>query len=268
MIHKHRRAVAIGQSAGLTSQGDAAVAIGRNAGFFEQGDGAVAIGQQAGATSQHDNSIVISAAGVTNTGNTYATYINRIRHTTDVTANLVAYTDEREVVDYSNLYVSNLQDLHVVGNVFAWQYYGDGGILSNIDVDKTLAEVSNVGNITSNTIIFSNAQTALRLEDGNVELKNHLWVVSDSAFAAIKMGSQNYIGGTSYSVGIGAGAGQSSQGSASVAVGYAAGKSSQGNSATAIGHNAGITSQGTQAVALGRFAGQQQSKCLLHSRGY
>jgi hypothetical protein len=262
-----RRAVAIGQSAGLTSQGEAAVAIGRNAGFFEQGSGAVAVGQQAGATSQHNNSIVISAAGTTNSGNSYATYINRLRNTTDVTANLMAYTDEREVVDYSNLYVSNLQDLHVVGNVFAWQYYGDGGILSNIDVEKTLAEVSNVGNITSNTIIFSNAQTALRLEDGNVELKNHLWVVSDSAFAAVKIGSQNYIGGTSYSVGIGAGAGQSSQGSASVAIGYAAGKSSQGNSATAIGHNAGVTSQGLEAVAMGRFAGQQSQNAFATAVG-
>ena len=119
---QNRRAVAIGQSAGSTSQGESAVAIGRNAGLLDQGSGAVAIGQQAGATSQHENSIVISAGGLTNTGNTYATYINRIRPTTDVTANLMAYTDEREVVDYSNLYVSNLQDLHVVGNVFASQY--------------------------------------------------------------------------------------------------------------------------------------------------
>ena len=251
-----RRAVAIGQSAGSTSQGEAAVAIGRNAGLLNQGDASIAIGQQAGPIDQHDNSIIITAAGVKNSGNSYATYINKLRGTTDVTANLIAYTDEQEVVDYSNLYVSNLQDLHVVGNVFAWQYYGDGGILSNIDVDKTLAEVSNVGNITSNTIIFSNAQTALRLEDGNVEIKDHLWIVSDSTLAAVKIGSQDYVGGTSYSVGIGARAGQSSQGAASVAIGYAAGRSTQGGSSVSIGHNAGLTSQGTEGVAVGKFAGQ------------
>ena len=251
-----RRAVAIGQSAGSTSQGEAAIAIGRNAGLINQGDASIAIGQQAGALDQHDNSIIIAAAGVKNSGNSYATYINKLRGTTDVTANLIAYTDEQEVVDYSNLYLSNLQDLHVVGNVFAWQYYGDGGILSNIDVDKTLAEVSNVGNITSNTIIFSNAQTAFRLEDGNVEIKDHLWIVSDSTLAAVKIGSQDYVGGTSYSVGIGARAGQSSQGAAGVAIGYAAGRSTQGSSTVAIGHNAGTTSQGTEGVAVGKFAGQ------------
>ena len=251
-----RRAVAIGQSAGSTSQGEAAIAIGRNAGLINQGDASIAIGQQAGALDQHDNSIIIAAAGVKNSGNSYATYINKLRGTTDVTANLIAYTDEQEVVDYSNLYLSNLQDLHVVGNVFAWQYYGDGGILSNIDVDKTLAEVSNVGNITSNTIIFSNAQSAFRLEDGNVEIKDHLWIVSDSTLAAVKIGSQDYVGGTSYSVGIGARAGQSSQGAAGVAIGYAAGRSTQGASATALGHNAGMTSQGTEGVAVGKFAGQ------------
>ena len=251
-----RRAVAIGQSAGSTSQGEAAIAIGRNAGLINQGDASIAIGQQAGAIDQHDNSIIIAAGGVKNSGNSYATYINKLRGTTDVTANLIAYTDEQEVVDYSNLYLSNLQDLHVVGNVFAWQYYGDGGILSNIDVDKTLADVSNVGNITSNTIIFSNAQSAFRLEDGNVELKNHLWIVSDSTLAAVKIGSQDYVGGTSYSVGIGARAGQSSQGAASVAIGYAAGRSTQGSSATALGHNAGFSTQGDDAVAVGKWAGQ------------
>ena len=255
---QNRRAVAIGQSAGSTSQGESAVAIGRNAGLLEQGSGAVAIGQQAGATSQHENSIVISAGGLTNTGNTYATYINRIRPTTDVTANLMAYTDEREVVDYSNLYVSNLQDLHVVGNVFAWQYYGDGGLLSNVSGELSLDTVSNIGNITSNTIIFSNAETPFEVSGGGTpNFSSQVYIGTSGFLSGIRIGykAESTISQGIYTIGIGSEAGQSTQGTQAVAIGRSAGRSHQNNNSIAIGANAGASAQGRGSVAIGTSAG-------------
>ena len=255
---QNRRAVAIGQSAGSTSQGESAVAIGRNAGLLDQGSGAVAIGQQAGATSQHENSIVISAGGLTNTGNTYATYINRIRPTTDVTANLMAYTDEREVVDYSNLYVSNLQDLHVVGNVFASQYYGDGGLLSNVSGELSLDTVSNIGNITSNTIIFSNAETPFEVSGGGTpNFSSQVYIGTSGFLSGIRIGykAESTISQGIYTIGIGSEAGQSTQGTQAVAIGRSAGRSHQNNNSIAIGANAGASAQGRGSVAIGTSAG-------------
>ena len=55
-------AVAFGQDAGLTSQGNAAVAIGTGAGYSNQGLQAVAIGGTAGATSQGAYAVAIGAA--------------------------------------------------------------------------------------------------------------------------------------------------------------------------------------------------------------
>ena len=55
--------VAIGLSAGITSQGTAGVAIGEKAGETNQGDQAIAIGRNAGYANQAANSIVINATG-------------------------------------------------------------------------------------------------------------------------------------------------------------------------------------------------------------
>ena len=60
-------AVAFGQNAGLTSQGNFAVGIGRNAGQTTQGGAAVAIGVSAGDTSQGNSAVAVGqSAGFTN----------------------------------------------------------------------------------------------------------------------------------------------------------------------------------------------------------
>jgi len=57
-------------------------------------------------------------------------------------------------------------------------------------------------------------------------------------------------------VAIGAGAGNSAQGSGSVSIGVSSGSINQGANAVAIGRTAGFTTQGANAVAIGESAGQ------------
>lgn len=81
-----------------------------------------------------------------------------------------------------------------------------------------------------------------------------LW--TGGAISSTTMGIDVNSGGTAlYRVGIGAGAGQSSQGAYAVAIGYQAGYSSQGISSVAIGTQAGYGNQGAGAVAIGTVAG-------------
>jgi hypothetical protein len=59
-------------------------------------------------------------------------------------------------------------DVNVTGNVYATGYYGDGGLLSNVN----LQVVSDHGNATSNTIQFTNPTTAFTTDlISNVEVK-------------------------------------------------------------------------------------------------
>jgi predicted acyltransferase (DUF342 family) len=59
-------------------------------------------------------------------------------------------------------------NLNVTGNAYATEYYGDGGLLSNVN----LQVVSDHGNTTSNTIQFTNPTTALTTDlTSNVEVK-------------------------------------------------------------------------------------------------
>jgi hypothetical protein len=69
----------------------------------------------------------------------------------------------------SNLYVEDTGSnvVHVTGNIYATTYYGDGGLLSNID----LQVVTDYSNATSNTIRFTNVTTSL-VTTGSVGIAN------------------------------------------------------------------------------------------------
>ena len=265
--HQGELTVAMGAWAGTTSQAEGAVAIGVSAGRSHQGSNAVAIGRLSGETSQHHSSIILNATGYARqTGNAEATYIHTLRDSTDVTANLIAYTDEGELVNYSNMTVSNLQDLTVTGNVIAMQYYGDGGLLTNVVGEASLADVSNVGNITSNTIIFSNAETSFEVSSGTPNFASQVYIDCTQSVSKIRIG---HLAGTTdsqsnYAIGIGGKAGQSTQGYASVALGYSAGESTQGNFGTALGYYAAASTQGVSATAIGYNAGRsgQNAYCV------
>jgi hypothetical protein len=99
--------VAVGRSAGQTSQGTNAVAVGYEAGKTEQGVSAVAVGYLAGQTNQHDNTVVLNASGsALNTEGTGRTYIKPLRVAT-VASNVMTYDQTTgEVMDSGGL-ISN-----------------------------------------------------------------------------------------------------------------------------------------------------------------
>jgi len=68
----------------------------------------------------------------------------------------------------SNLYVDDTGSnvLHVTGNVYATQFFGDGSTLTGLVT--TLEDVANNGNTTSNTIQFTNPNVGI-VATGNVE---------------------------------------------------------------------------------------------------
>jgi len=68
----------------------------------------------------------------------------------------------------SNLYVDDTGSnvLHVTGNVYATQFFGDGSQLTGLVT--TLEDVANNGNTTSNTIQFTNSDVGI-VATGNVE---------------------------------------------------------------------------------------------------
>jgi len=74
-------AVAIGASAGQTTQGLGAVAIGNNAGNGTQGTNSIAIGNAAGQTNQTANSICLNASGLALNPSTASFYVNPIATT-------------------------------------------------------------------------------------------------------------------------------------------------------------------------------------------
>ena len=193
--------IAVGSSAGNTNQGDNAVAIGRLAGFTGQGSNAIAIGYNAGYTNQDSNTIVLNATSQQfNTSNTDALYIKPIRNVNDIESNLLCYTSEGEIIDCQNVINSNLT---VTGNVTADFFvgegsnitntvdvvdgtYGDGGsnvatitvstgrisTISNTTITTSnLQQVTDVDNVTTNSIEITNTGTSLKT-DGLANIAN------------------------------------------------------------------------------------------------
>ena len=193
--------IAVGSSAGRENQGDNAVAIGRLAGFTGQGSNAIAIGYNAGYTNQDSNTIVLNATSQQfNTSNTDALYIKPVRNVNDIESNLLCYTSEGEIIDCQNVINSNLT---VTGNVTADFFVGEGSNITNtVDVvdgtygdggsnvaaitilngridtianttitTSNLQQVTDVDNVTTNSIEITNTGTSLKT-DGLANIAN------------------------------------------------------------------------------------------------
>jgi hypothetical protein len=96
--------IALGENAGLTSQGANAVAVGRTAGFTTQGANAIAIGESAGQSSQPANTIILNASGVAVNGvalQTSSFYVAPIRTTANGTP--LMYNATTKEITYSNV---------------------------------------------------------------------------------------------------------------------------------------------------------------------
>ena len=182
-----------------------------------------------------------------------------------------AYTqDHLEETDITNDLSKELT-MNVVGHVITQNNLTVGGTLKintiTAAATHSLQAVTNVGNVTTNTVQFTNPTTAFTTTGnvsvgGDVSISSNLkmnGVVYINATGANMVAIGNQAGTTSQgasSVAVGHDAGQTSQGLRSVAVGYSAGRASQGEYATAMGYSAGMTSQGDYATAVGIQAGQ------------
>jgi hypothetical protein len=137
-----------------------------------------------------------------------------------------------------------------------------------------------VGNISSPTVtdLYTNAATqATSINAINNTLTSSNVGIGYGAGATSQGGTTVAVGafagqttqGVS-AVAVGFNAGQTTQGTKSVAIGMTSGYSLQGNYAVAIGDSAGYTNQGAQAIAIGRFAGltnQANNTIILNATG-
>ena len=116
---------------------------------------------------------------------------------------------------------------------------------------QNLNQVVNTDNVTSNTLLLTNASNAL-VATGNVFAANFR-LTSSSVQLGLEAAT---IGQNISSVAIGTQAGQEGQYSNAVAVGVYAGQSNQESGTVAVGEFAGQLNQNTYAIAIGSEAGR------------
>jgi hypothetical protein len=250
-------AVAIGPSAGQTSQGDSAVAMGTSAGKTSQGDSAVALGDRAGHTSQTLRAVAIGGvAGYSEQGN-YAVAIGwtagsnnqggdavavgRIAGQTSQGSSAVAVGREAGVISQGANAVA-------VGRDAGYSAQGDSSVAVGREAgatsqgDNTIAVGYATGQYNQGTYAVAVGNNAGNTSQG-----------VDGIAVGRAAGKHNQ---GNYTVAMGQSAGNTSQGNNAIAVGRQAGSNNQGSYATAVGTEAGNTSQGSYATALGYQAGQ------------
>ena len=128
---------------------------------------------------------------VTDKGNTTSNTVQFTNATTSlVTSGNVGISNTNPTFTLSvgsNTYVSDTGSNTIVttGNISANYYLGNGGLLSNIS--RTLQQVTDAGNTTSNTVQFTNAGTSLTTS-GNVSIG------SATSFAGFKLNVEGTTG--------------------------------------------------------------------------
>ena len=291
-------AVAIGDLAGYNAQGLGSIAIGKSAGLTNQGSFAVAIGYSAGMTSQSAQSIILNATTSNLDSATEGFFVAPVRSLLEQSS-MVTYTANSEMIISntvtssslgfvgianvapihtldvgSNLFVEDLGSnvLVVSGNVAATYFSGEGSLLKNTATISTLDTITINGNLTTQTVVFSNLETAFAF-DSNIFARSQNVFIRTVNNSSLKVGSgertnpgydsvafgcdagslSQGIGGVAF----GTGAASNIQGEQALAFGYYAGNELQGNNATAIGSYAGYSNQGQYAVSIGNLAGQQ-----------
>jgi hypothetical protein len=199
-------------------------------------------------------------------GNVKADYYlgnaNTLVSTTDVGDGVYGYVSAD-----ANGYGSNLLSISVVDGRIS-EVYNTYVPSTNL----TLQQVTDWGNITSNTMVSSNTKISL-LTRGNVavatttaEPLHSLVVGQDQHFegdilisgtdtkVSIGQNAGGSTGGT-HTVAIGVEAGQTNQGDYAVALGRFSGRTDQGRLATGVGVNTGYDGQNAYATAIGNEAG-------------
>ena len=227
---RNTNSVAVGASAGTTSQGSSAVAIGYNAGNNTQGSSAVAVGYNAGSNTQGASAIAVGLDAGRNTQGNNAVAIGNGAGTTS----------------------QSLQAVCIGLNSGA----------SN-QGQQSIAIGTSAGNTSQSSNSIAVGAAAGNSSQGNncvaVGTNAGQYTQAPSAVAiGLNAGTGTSTAGTgqgSNAVAIGNSAGNNTQGASAIAIGQNAGLTSQGSNAVAIGTSAGNNTQGSSAVAVGLFAG-------------
>jgi hypothetical protein len=232
-------AVAIGNSAASISQGFYAVAIGGGAGCNRQGTGGVAIGYGAANTSQGVTAIAIGAyAGYTSQGGGGIAIGNTAAN------------------------ISQGEGAVAIGSIAGELSQGSNAVAIGYSAGNSSqgADAVAIGSLAGDS-----SQGFYAVAIGH--LAGHL-KQGDSAIAIGHTAASTSQG--LYAVAIGNGAGNENQGPSAVAIGYGAANISQGGGAVAIGSNAGNSTQGSNAIAIGNNAGtnsQSSNSIILNATG-
>jgi hypothetical protein len=126
------------------------VAVGNTAGSTSQGTNAVAIGRQAGETNQHANSIILNGSGAAlNSDGTSRFYVNPVRNTVSETT-FLAYNATTSEVTYTNTF-STLTATNLAGTLTtaAQPNVTSLGTLTSLDVTGTVTAANLAGALTT-----------------------------------------------------------------------------------------------------------------------
>jgi len=248
--------IAIGYSAGQTTQGEAAVTLGAFAGSNTQGAVSVAIGFNAGQTIQGSNAVSVGAfAGQVNQSDS-AVAIGRAAGNDGQSLNsiaigrLAASINQGETSVAIGFVAGNTAQ---GGNSVA---IGRGaGQLTQGEYSIAMGFVAGNTNQSNNTVAIGRAAGQTDQGDSAVAIGRIAGNTSQGAnTVAVGRGAGQDLQGNA-AVAVGAFSGNNNQGGNTVAIGYYAGHDTQGISSVAIGDNAGYLTQGNSAVAIGTSAG-------------
>jgi hypothetical protein len=246
-------ATAVGNGAGDASQGVFTIAVGSGAGRYNQGDRGVAVGAAAGNTSQSNDAVAVGyLAGQTSQG-AYATAVGQQAGQTDQgsRATALGVNAGRTSQGVSAVAVGDGAAITDQGTYAVAVGYVAG---SNNQGGSATA----VGNQSGRTSQGTNAVAVGVLAGNNTQGTNTV-AVGNSAGQTEQANN---------AIAIGSGAGQTSQGLSAVTVGLNSGRYNQGTKSVAIGVDSGVTSQGNGAIAVGDGAGNNTQGAKTVAVGY
>ena len=264
--------IAIGAGAGSSTQGNSAFALGNQAGNTNQGASCVAIGNFAGSTDQQTFSVAIGTNAGDTTQGTLAVAIGNSAGQVTQGENSVAIGADTAIssqgsnsvaIGYSVAGTSQGTGAVAIGSGTAGLSQGVKAIAIGFDAAYS--------NQASNAVAIGNGAgfqgqltdaIAIGTFAANSNQSLHAVAIGGGAGAsgqgqdsvAIGYGTANLTQGSN-SVAVGLSAGQSNQLANAVAIGAVAGQSAQGSSTVAIGDHAGSISQSNNAIAIGPYAG-------------
>jgi len=237
--------IAIGYSAGLSSQGNEAVAIGRLAGNVNQGGVSVAIGRAAGRDNQGIEAVSLGVdAGQQNQGD-YGIAIGSVTAYLNQGAGAVAIGTSAGAVNQGTHAIA-------IGTGAGNGNQGNSSIILNATGSPLDQSTDNT--FTVKPIRGASAGNILYYDPSSGEITYS--TLSVTYGNTIALGYSAGVDQGEFSVAIGSGAGNDTQGNLAIAVGKDAGLQLQGDYAIGIGNEAGWISQSTEAVAVGVSAGR------------